>query len=413
MHPQQRRPRLAAAPALDLAIAAAFALALLLTLTAVTACGGGAKYVRAPQTASETVTVLAEAEDSSGAAPAPAPSMAGASAGATNTSPAQVAGESTPTLPEQLVVEGRVAIEVEDAAHTAAALRTWVAAAGGRVVSDQVNGAAQSWHAALKLRLPPAQVDPLVAWLDKQGNITSKQIQATDVSRTLFDQGIALANDKATLERLRKLLDAGGLKMEDILAVEKEMTRVRGEIEQLEGNQRFLRDRVAQATIDVDISVSPGEREVVMNPKAKVYPGPRFAALTLFSPDGRKRTRLGAGVVMHMVVPDDSLEMDVFDDVSARPGHDAEGHGILVTYGARMYSDFLGRGKRAFLNPYLGFRLGYGHIGYSAFAVEGEVGLELYKSKFVMVDVNARALGLLGNHSDGGLVSGGSVVFAF
>ena len=413
MHPQ-RRHRRTAASALDLAIAAAFALALLLTLSAVSACGGGAKYVRAPQAS----TALGEEVASAGSAPAPAAApataMAGASAGATNTSPAQVAGPSAATLPEQLVVEGRISIEVEDAAHTASALRTWVGAAGGRVVSDQVDGAAQSRHAALKLRLPPAQVDPLVAWLDKQGDITSKQIQATDVSRTLFDQDIAVANDKATLERLRKLLDAGGLKMDDILAIEREMTRVRGEIEQLEGNLRYLRDRVAQATIDVDVQL---KKDAVIAPvvmaKAKVYPGPRLAALTLFSPDGRKRTRLGAGVVLHMVVPDDSLEMDVFDDVAARPGSGAEGHGILLTYGARMYSDFLGRGKRRLLNPYLGLRLGYGHIGYHAFAIEGEVGLELYKSKYVMVDLNARALGLLGDHSDGGLVSGGSVVFAF
>ena len=83
-----------------------------------------------------------------------------------------------------------------------------------------MTGAAESWSASIQLRLPPRAVNSVIDWLGSQGDITSKRIQGTDVSKTLFDQKIALDNLSLTLERLRKLLDAGGLQMKDILEIE-------------------------------------------------------------------------------------------------------------------------------------------------------------------------------------------------
>jgi Domain of unknown function (DUF4349) len=309
-----------------------------------------------------------------------------------------------------VVVEGSLDLEADDPEKVARALRGEVERLGGRVVSERVDGAAASWRALIRLRLPPAQVDAAVAWLERQGDVTSKRIESTDVSRTLFDQEIALGNLRVTLDRLRKLLDAGGLKMQDILAVEKEMTRLRGEIERIEGEKRWLEDRVALATVDVTVSRREG---ALLSPRTKVYPGPRLAAFTLFDADGRERTRLGAGVAMHIVLPRFSLELDVFDDAPASGDRPAEEHAVIATYGVAMYSDFLGRGQRRFLNPYLGFRIGYGYLGYHALAIQGQAGVELFKHKYMMVDVDVRATGLIGDHVDSGLVTGASVVFAF
>jgi hypothetical protein len=314
-------------------------------------------------------------------------------------------------LPEQLVVQGSIALEVGNPEKTARALRDEVARLGGRVVSEQVDGAAESWAAQIRLRLPPAGVEEVTAWLERHGEVTSKRIEASDVSRALFDQEIALTNLTTTLERLRKLLDTGGLSMQDILGVEREMTRLRGEIERIKGDKRFLEDRVALATLDVSISRREG---AVMSPRTKVYPGPRLAALTLFDPEGRQRTRLGAGLAMHMAIPRLTLEIDIFDDVEASADGPAEGHAVIATLGGAMYSDFLGRGRRRFLNPYLGIRLGYAHLDDHSFAIQGEAGIELFKHRFVMVDASVRGTALLGEHdADAGLVTGGSIVFAF
>ena len=116
---------------------------------------------------------------------------------------------------------------------------------------------------------------------------------------------------------------------------------------------------------------------------------------------------------MHILEPRYSLEVDVFDDVAADGDTPAENNAVLATWGVGMYSDFLGRGQRRFLNPYLGFRIGYGYLGYHAFAVQGQAGIELFKHKYMMVDVDVRATGLFGEEIDAGLVTGGSIVFAF
>lgn len=334
-----------------------------------------------------------------GAAPGAAPSTA-------------VAAPSEPTttqLPEQLVVEGSLAVEVTEVGDLVSALRAQVEAAGGRVITEQVSGGETSWYANLTLRLPPAQVEPIVAWLAGRGDITDKRINATDVSRQLFDQELALTNLQATSARLQKLLDQGGLTMNDVLAIEKELTRIRGEIEGIKGSQRFLQDRVALATLDVSLRRRDGAVTIA---RAKFYPGGRFSTLVLLDPEGRQRTRLGASLVLHTVMRHGSLEVDVFESAPASPGADAK-PAVIATFGGAAYSDYLGRGQRRVLNPYLGMRLGYAYLDGSRFAVQAEAGVELFKHKHLVLDASLRATGLIGSRVDGALVAGAGAVVAF
>jgi len=365
---------------------------------------------RAEADEGEAVELAATTSDSGGNAPAATGAATPGPAPAPQPAPGAVQ-VANPVLKEQLVVEAWLSVEVEDASETARALRALVEKSEGRIVSEQVTGAAESWSASIQMRLPPRAVNSVIDWLGDQGDITSKRVQGTDVSKTLFDQQIALDNLTLTLERLRKLLDAGGLQMKDILEIEKEMTRLRGEIERIKGEKRFLEDRVALATVNVELSRRAG---AVMSPKAKIYPGPRFAVLTLFGAGERQTTRLGGGVVMHIAVPRLTLELDVFDDVDASADHAHESHAVIATWGGAIYSDFFGRGEREFLNPYIGFRAGYGYLDYHAFVLQAEVGLELYKQKHMLIDANVRAAGFLGDDEfDAGLVTGASAVFAF
>lgn len=312
-------------------------------------------------------------------------------------------------IPEQLVVEGSLHVQVTDVTDLLGGLRAQVEGGGGRVINEQVSGGETSWSATVKLRLPPAQVEPTVAWLAKRGDITYKSIVATDVSRQLFDAELALTNLQATSERLQKLLEAGGLAMKDILAIEQELTRIRGEIESIKGNQRFLQDRVAHATLDVSLSRRDG---AVTLARAKFYPGVRAASLVLLDPEGRQRTRMGAGLVLHTVMRNASLEVDVFEAAPAAAGADPKAS-VIATFGGAAYSDFLGRGSRPFLNPYLGLRLGYGYLDGSRFVLQAEAGLELLKRKHVVVDASVRGTGFIGSNTDAAVVAGAGAVVAF
>jgi len=314
-------------------------------------------------------------------------------------------------IPEALVIEGTLGVEVGEINDIVPSLRATVESLGGRVVSEEVSGAEQSWSAQLKLRLPPDKVETVVGFLAGRGDITTKRINATDVSKQLFDQELAIKNLRTTLDRLTVLMGSPGLQVQQILEIEKEMTRIRGQIDQLEGDQRFLKDRVAYATLDVSISRRDGAL-VFDKPTAKFYPGVRGTALILFDPGQRDRARFGAGIVMHSLLRNFSLEVDVF-----QKKHDEEGMNtatsVIATLGGATYSDFLGGGKRRTLNPFLGLRTGYAYLDSHRFTVQAEAGVELFKAKYVVIDANVRATTLFGKDFDLGLVAGAGAVVAF
>lgn len=315
-------------------------------------------------------------------------------------------GAQAPQLQEQLVIEGEISVAVADVPQVVDAIRERVRGAGGRIVREELGGGARSWSGSMKVRLPPEQVTPFVTWLGESGEIERKEIRADDVSRTLFDQKIALENLELTLARLRKLLEHEQLATKDILEVEKEMTRVRGEIERIKGERRWLQDRVAFATLDIEISRRKG---AILKAQAKFYPGVRASSLILLDPNGRKRVRFGGGAVIHFT-PEarSSLEVDVF------PKTGDEKTAVIATLGGAAYSDFLGRGRRCFLNPFLGMRIGYGYLDGSAFVAVAEAGVELYKHKYLMVDASLRATAFIDDDgADVGLVAAGGLVVPF
>jgi len=312
-------------------------------------------------------------------------------------------------LPEQMVIEGTIEVQVSEIGDVVPALHGTVEQAGGRVITESVTGAEQSWTAQLKLRLPPDKLEDVVSFLAKRGDIVAKHITATDVSKQLFDEDLAIKNLKSTLDRLTELMKQGGLKIDDVLRVEQEMTRIRGQIETLEGDTRFLKDRVALATLDITMSRRAGAVTVA---QAKAYPGLRAAMLVLADPGSRTQARFGAGLVLHTVLRQATLEVDVFQKEQNADATKSSA-AVLATFGGAAYSDFFGHGERRFGNPYLGGRLGYGYLDSHRFVAQGELGVELIKTRYAVVDANARITGLIGRDSDLALVVGIGAIFAF
>ena len=85
----------------------------------------------------------------------------------------------------------------------------------------------------------------------------------------------------------------------------------------------------------------------------------------------------------------------------------------FASIGGAIYSDYLGRGRRTFLNPYLGARAGYGYFLRSRFLLAGEIGVELLKLRHVLVEANVRVVGLLSAEPRAAIVAGAGFVIAF
>jgi hypothetical protein len=317
--------------------------------------------------------------------------------GAQGPATAQPVASATPKETAKLVIEAWIEMQIDDVAAAAAAIRTRVEAAGGRVVSENIIGpASAASSAALELRIPPAHTVELQTWLGTLGVIESRRVLASDVSKTLFDQELALQNLQLTMDRLQKLAEKD-LPMKELLELEKEMTRVRGQIERIKGEQRWLLDRVAYSTITLTLKREGGPIEFA--PHARIRPGVHLATLSLLDPDAdamnRPRSRVGGGVSIY-VRRFFTLDLDVF------PAKGGDSRAVIGTIGGALYSSFLGGGRRRFGNPYLGLRGGYGYLsGEQCGVLGGELGIELFKHKYLQVEVAARAVAFLrDDHTD-------------
>jgi hypothetical protein len=111
-------------------------------------------------------------------------------------------------------------------------------------------------RATITAYVPPAQFARVLGDLDGVGRVTRRQIGGQDVSEEFVDLEARIRN----LERHEgQLLSFMGKaqKVQDLLSLENELARVRGEIERTAGRLRFLKARTDLATIQVALVRAP------------------------------------------------------------------------------------------------------------------------------------------------------------
>ena len=104
------------------------------------------------------------------------------------------------------------------------------------------------------LRVPADQLDACIAELKQLGRVTQESQAGVEVTREHQDLIARLKNSRNTEARLDDVLRQRHGKIADVLDVERESARVRGEIEQMEAKQKTLEHRVDFATIDLKLT---------------------------------------------------------------------------------------------------------------------------------------------------------------
>jgi type IV pilus assembly protein PilA len=122
----------------------------------------------------------------------------------------------------------------------------------------QLSATAESGSArvvAASLRVPADQLDVCLAEFKKLGRVTHESQAGEEVTQQHIDLVARLKNSRNTEERLNGVVQQrGGGPIKEILEVEKESARVRGEIEQMEAEQQTLEHRVNFATVDLKLA---------------------------------------------------------------------------------------------------------------------------------------------------------------
>ena len=104
------------------------------------------------------------------------------------------------------------------------------------------------------LRVPADQLDATLDELKRLGRVESESQSGEEVTAQFVDLEARLANARNTEQRLTEVLRKQAGKLADILAVEVEISRVRGEIESMEAERKTLLKRVDYATLNATIT---------------------------------------------------------------------------------------------------------------------------------------------------------------
>lgn len=160
-------------------------------------------------------------------------------------------GGSTVTM---IIRTGSAVIEVDSLEPAVAAVQRMATALGGIVGNTSLSsGEYEVRTATIELRIPAARFNEALEGLRPLGKVESVQSHAQDVSEEFVDVSARVANARRLEERLIALLANRAGKLEEVLAVERELARVREEIERYEGRIRYLQTRVATSTLTITV----------------------------------------------------------------------------------------------------------------------------------------------------------------
>jgi hypothetical protein len=105
-----------------------------------------------------------------------------------------------------------------------------------------------------KLQVPAAQLDAAMSEIRKLGHVDSESQSGEEVTAAFTDLEARLANSRHTEQRIVDLLRERTGKLSDVLEAERELGRVRGEIEEMEAQRKALLKRVYYSTLTLDVN---------------------------------------------------------------------------------------------------------------------------------------------------------------
>ena len=261
---------------------------ILAVLTFVVACGGGSGESvdlkgRPPRGDVVKEDVIAGGAPTAASAPATAqavPLVPAVRNSAQFDSFAPEAGarpsEDLPSLGSNLEITQRkvisvasVSIEVEVVESAVKEVQVIAESLGGFVEQLSSSGEPERQRANMTIRVPQGQFFTALERIQAIGKVQERRVGSEDVSEQFIDLEARLKSALREEQSLLSLLEKTET-VSEILTIERELARVRSEIERFQGRLNFLERRVELATISVNLS--PPKEEVSEPP---------FAALTV------------------------------------------------------------------------------------------------------------------------------------
>jgi hypothetical protein len=160
-----------------------------------------------------------------------------------------------PALPRKIIYNAQVTLVVDSVTTVGDQLAKLVKDAGGYISETDLSSLAHVARTATwKIRVPVERFETFLAAVSRLGELQRHHVDSQDVTQEFFDTEAHIAVKKEEEKRLLELLAKSTGKLADILAVEKELSRVRGEIEGMQGRLKYLAAYSAMSTVTITAS---------------------------------------------------------------------------------------------------------------------------------------------------------------
>jgi predicted anti-sigma-YlaC factor YlaD len=169
-----------------------------------------------------------------------------------------ILGQAAPVAPPRtpaVIRTARLSIVAKDFSAVRSAVEAVVAQSGGFIDQMTITGdntTARELRGTL--RVPGDRMAAALARLRQIGQVVEDTQGSQDVTDQIVDLDARLVSARATEQRLTELLRNRTGKLSDVLEVERELARVRLDIERLDAEKTNMGRRVTYATIDVSIA---------------------------------------------------------------------------------------------------------------------------------------------------------------
>ncbi|HWA57586.1 MAG TPA: DUF4349 domain-containing protein [Gemmatimonadales bacterium] len=153
-----------------------------------------------------------------------------------------------------IIRTGTASIAIDSLEPSIARVRDLAARVGGYLANSDIRaiqGGIRS--ASLEVRVPSARFDELVTGLSPLGKVEQVSVSAQDVGEEFTDISARVANGRRLEQRLIELIATRTGKLSDVLEIERELARVREEIERMEGRLRYLQAHAAVSSLSIQI----------------------------------------------------------------------------------------------------------------------------------------------------------------
>lgn len=175
--------------------------------------------------------------------------------------PGQAQGADVPragsSVDRKTITTVRMSMNVKDVPASIEQISGLARASGGYVSDSSVytnNYDSGTWRSGyITIRVPEGAYISFLGEVDPLGEVTSKSVSGQDVTEEYIDVSARLENLKRQEKRLGEVLNMSTT-VEQVLSVEKEIERVRGEIDSLTGRLTYLNDRVEYSTITINLA---------------------------------------------------------------------------------------------------------------------------------------------------------------